>query len=856
MKKNRLFFVGLFLLFGCFLFWPSNHENVAHAADYSPYSAKMSNVSGAIQGSRGSSFTSGKKLVYDVYDDDGWKIASHDYGKGSQKYLEFKGWSAIVGYHNHHDDNQENYIVLTNSDTGKQKIYLLQQTTGSASKDLEFNRQSDTDPINHPCSDDDYNQTNDFTEGGCNMYYSDVTWTAHIPLSDLFPTGQESSKWAMRIYKKVENKVVYDKLRIPFEFSGIDYGDGKITLDSGLNAQNLIMNSDGVIQRTEPRGTGASNGDYFDKDHSYVEKKINQDYTVVWYGVKSPEDGGATRWAASPYWTFGGDQAVLSYQIDKKTCPDGSTVNVDQACSVNVTITHKDFGTNTVLRTDHEKATVGNSYSFSPESKGVFKDSDGNPYEASPTGQAVSGTTPNNNMSFTFTYKAVEADPSTVKQADGTTDGQASGQFSWQLKKPDESKDSIVDLENTFQIAGAHYATKNVQNEVSSDGIFDESDSQPMDFTIDPTAVKGKKINYSFGYDYTNFYHENYTCTDKQGNDCFKWEFKDNTPAWESPYGQHAAWTATLSADHHEGETFDLDLKNNQKTLLVGQVAKPNGAAIKTTNENESFTIPVPNQTNLATQTWLDIMNGPVNYHVDISGEKWHAEQGTMDFYPIDLDPSLRDKYKNKTPFAYTDYAIPLKIVSTDKTDDQSWNITIASSEAFFLTHHTGFEFSVPRGSSNATIESAAKSGYESYTGTSYDPDDNVLREGDDDSRYYLPVDAQSPLKPQKIYENEIVLGKLGLSDVTFRYGQDFSFQRYLIGNVFDDPQVNEQHAPVKPMSTDSYEDDIFVPIDKRIELAKLSLGRSNMLFGFRTSDNLKLRQQMEKIIDLPNEIK
>jgi len=819
----------------------NNVDNHAKAASYSPYDVNMYYFNKKTKANRSASFTSGKKLVYDVYKNDnnkgGWAIKNRDYGKGKQPYLEFTGWSAIVGYHNHYSNNQDTYIWLKNKYDGRDKVYKAEMLNYDASKDLEYNRQSKTGPINNPCSDSVYNARND----KCNMYYKSVGFRAHIPLNELFPKGKEKTQWVMYIVKRVGSKVLYDELRVPFQFSDLEFGLGKINLTSGIDAEILRMNTGGVARRTKPRESGYS-GKYFTKNKKYQKRKQDQSWVVVWYGVVSPEDGGAIRWAASPYWTFGGEIATLSYQINKKECPDGSVVNVDQACTVKVTIYHKDAETGKILRTDNKKATVGKTYTYKPEPKGTFKDANGNPYVATPTGQKFTGTVPSNNMTFTFTYKTSKPDPSTIKEMSGATEGKAQGNMLWRLKK--DGNDSVVYLENSAKIAGKHFATRNVEYDISSTA-FSENDNIPQSYIIDPNVVKNKEINYSFSYEYTNYYRENYKCVEKQGSDCFKWQFVNNTPVWDDPYKKTAVWNVKLVANHHEGETFVLSDSQKSQKLLVGQTATLNGdqTAITKKDYYESFSFPNANDfTYLYTQSWLSLIQD-MDYQVDYPDETLHYQQNDMNYYPVDLDKNLRDKYENNTPYGYSDYAIPLSVNGTTK-NGQVWHVTFGPKDDFYLTKDTGFLFSVPKGSNASVVNNAAKTQYENYTKTTYD--DTVLMEGDH-SRYYLPIDGNSELKPNEIYENEVGLGKLGLSDVTFHFGRKFSFQKYLIGSVFDDPVVNEQHEST--VKIDKYPHTVYIPYDDAKQLAKDAMSRGMLLHSFRTMDGHDLYQKVSPYI-------
>lgn len=412
----------------------------ATGSNYSPYDVQSSSWKNRVKimGSKKSLMTSGKKLTYDVFAGTtsnskkaGWKVENKDFGKGTEPFLTFNGWSVLSGHHHHYKDNQATYIRLVNRKTKEEKMFKTQMTNLNATKDIEYNKQSN-DPKNiwNKCSATAKNKNN-ITD--CNMAYEWVGFKAWLPLKELF-SDNSNGEWDMYIVKNVENHVVYDTLRIPFNFNQLNYSNGKLNLSSGINASRLTMIGEQVVRRTSPRSSESGwDVGWFNTGNTYNRKSTNESLgTAIWYGVR---DSGSTRWASSANWQFGGTQARLTYEVSQKKCPDGSVVNVDQDCQVNVTLYHKDAKTGDTLEKEKAKATVGKSYSYSPKGRGHFKDSDNNPYVASPENQKKSGTTPNNNMTFTFNYKVSLPDPSEIIELDDTTEGQVEGNFIWKLTK-------------------------------------------------------------------------------------------------------------------------------------------------------------------------------------------------------------------------------------------------------------------------------------------------------------------------------------------------------------------------------------------------------------------------------------
>ncbi|MGL5549604.1 MAG: hypothetical protein ACRDD4_07905, partial [Culicoidibacterales bacterium] len=75
---------------------------------------------------------------------------------------------------------------------------------------------------------------------------------------------------------------------------------------------------------------------------------------------------------------------------------------------------------------------------------------------------------------------------------------------------------------------------------------------------------------------------------------------------------------------------------------------------------------------------------------------------------------------------------------------------------------------------------------YEENTGVEWNKAGDKLR--DFERAYYIPIEAESPLKPNKQYEITYQLGELGLSDITYIQKQQFSFESYMFGHISDDP--------------------------------------------------------------------
>lgn len=771
-----------------------------------------------------------------------WKIEyTNKYTGKNEPYLTFTGWSMIVYYHHHSRYNQATYINAVNTKTGQEKMYKLEMTNLNGTKDIEYNKRSnDPNDIYNLCGNNVFKKLN--TE--CNMRYEYVGFKAWLPLNELFPDGNTSAEWELYLVKNVEGHVEYRALQIPYSFSGLDFKNGKINLSSGVNANKLYTTSNVLLRRHYPRQSEYIGATYFEPYRQYQMVASDESTgATTWYGVSSPHDGGATRWNSAVFWEMSGQTAKLSYQPTKKTCPDGSVVNINQDCQINVTINHIDKDTKKTLRTEVKKATVGKTYSFSAEPKGTFKDSNGNPYVSVPANAKYSGTAPNRNISLTFEYRVSLPNPSKIHEFTGATEGRASGDFLWKLDKENNDSESRMLIENTLSISGKHYDIRNVEYKASSSGVFSRTEGNKLHlYMADPNQLKGKTISYEFSYEYTNHYRSNYVCVEQQGSDCFKWQFKDYTPVWDDSYRKKATWKQDIVVDHEYGNEFTfLDESSDTLSLIIGRYTTINGNQQSQKSNGvwrEHITVD-KSPVSLLSQNWTPI-NEEIKYLSDL-GNRLYVLPEHMYYYPIDLDENLRGKYRNTTPYAYTEYAIPLRLENY-KID----SVTLKSADNFFLTKNTGFLFSVPASvTSDTEIRAKAKEAYELFTNEKYD--DEVLTSISDGSRYYFNIDPNNSLKPKTWYSNNFVVGKIGLSDVTLHVNQKIQFEKYLVGSPIDQPLINAQPEPV--IHGIEYPHSVVITPEQLKQIKELSKSRGKLLHSFRSTDIAEKYNQLKNIL-------
>ncbi|MFD2658474.1 hypothetical protein [Gracilibacillus thailandensis] len=859
-KSFKCMLVGMLVIVLSLTIFPFDQMTV-HAASlpdgdatgssYSPHkvtsSIKNTKLSRWNKADKDLSFTSKRKLAYDIYSGvsgqskkQAWKVENKNFGKGKQPYLTFTGWSAMLGYRHHTRDNQATYIRAINKKTGEQKTYKAKMTKLSASLDVAGYRTSST--LTNVCSNGARDRSNTGSNS-CNMKYDWVGFKAYLPLNELFPNGTRDAEWEMYLIKRVGTsgsyRTLYDDLRIPYNINKLSYNDGKLNLSSGVNNNVLVMNGDHVIRRSSPRGLKTYTPRYFIKGRAYTRVTQNEDWTAIWYGVRNS----GTFYTASPYWTFGGDRAILSYSMNKKSCPDGSTVYVDQDCRVNVTINHIDADTGKKLKTNKSKATVGKNYSYSPVSRGTFKDKDGNPYVAYPSDQKKSGKTPNSNMTINFYYRVALPDPTTIKEISNGTVGKAKGDFLWRLEKADENNDSRLRLLNTIEIDGTHYRTRNKNYTVSSTRVINETDSNPINvYVSNPNALKNRNIEYTFEYEYTNHYKQNYKCVDQQGDDCFEWKFDKNTPVW-GEYANTAKWEETLKADHRYGETFIFNGSSSPTTqMVIGRKATVDGKESSTIDKDvqrESYTVnnaPIM----LLSQNWIPI-NETIEYSTDFDNPFYIIPEN-MYYYPNDVDDTLKEDYQNETSFVFSDYAIPLRVGSQE--DDE---LTFNTKDNFFITKETGFIFSLPSSvTSTLEINDKAKEKYEDYTGEEFN--DEVLNGFAKGSRYYFNIDGNGEEKPNTWYQHVYLISKLGLSDIQIQIRKNIEFDKYLIGSPMDNALISEEYDRVLH-DLEDYDNSVVITYEQQQQIKALANERGDLIHSFRSSDIQRKYNQLKNIL-------
>lgn len=325
---KRIFLIVMLILIG------SSDFMSVHASPYLASSTDKSHWNDRI-GNNNFAMTTGRRLAYDIYSEkylsNGYSIVTDNFGKGDQKYLKFYGWAVLFGRQTHTETNHETFIIVkkkTGDDNiGQTKVYSTTNLERDATEDLEYNNQGAG--VWNECSKTALNKDN-LT---CNMRYERVNFKAFVPLKELFPDPMEDASWDVFIGKRVGSWYVYSPLKTPFSFADRAYNGGDLSFKSGVDGGYLSTSDYPVIRRSYPRQTAASAPNiYFKTDKDY--KLIDQDEgdTAIWFGLRTPEDNNAKRWANSVYFGVSGASAKISFNApepppdipDKPDEPDGT----------------------------------------------------------------------------------------------------------------------------------------------------------------------------------------------------------------------------------------------------------------------------------------------------------------------------------------------------------------------------------------------------------------------------------------------------------------------------------------------------------------------------------------------------
>lgn len=446
----------------------------------------------------------------------------------------------------------------------------------------------------------------------------------------------------------------------------------------------------------------------------------------------------------------------------------------------------------------------------------------------------------------TYRYRgwveAIVKDPSNGGQSGSVTEGRAKNDFSWQLSKKDNNSESRIEIENKAEVDGTHFEIRNMNYEIKGESISNKKSQSPIKLIVEnPVDVKDSKVDFIFSYQYTNHYNNIYKCTDKRNDGCYAWEFEKKVPDWSKV--QTSKWSDSLILDHNykedilleTGSTKTNDLVISRKTELRGN---PNQNRQRV--ETERFDLEV-NDVSLETQSWIPITE-QIKYQNTLN-KSLTIIDGDKYYYPTSIDENLKEKFRNNTNHNYSNYALPLRVDSISAN-----NLTIKLNENFYVTDRTGFVVSVAfETMDKSEIEKIAKEQYELYTQEIYN--DSVIFSEDNRSRYYVPINWDAEEIPNERYTDNLVIGKLGLSDITVHYLKKLTFESYLFGHVSDEPIFVTQRTTVDRNASYSHS---FRMTREQIDAFKNTDNeRKNrpLLHDFKATDDIKESERVRRIV-------
>lgn len=256
---------------------------------------------------------------------------------------------------------------------------------------------------------------------------------------------------------------------------------------------------------------------------------------------------------------------------------------------------------------------------------------------------------------FAGWVEAPVSDPTNGGTQPNTSNGSANGRTYWELRRPDLNKASGIYAESGYSITGSHYATRNPSNWFNLGGITAQSASPISRYS--ENSLKGSSLNYSFSYEYTNYYRNVYNCTDSRGGSCYAWVYAGQVADWGR--GNTYSISGSIPIDHSQKELVkraSMDEVLSQR-WIVGRVDSrtpslqrtPFYEQLRRTGDNDRKNI-----YNLKTQSYLPVTPGkwiyeielPSNQHTSTAFNPFQRGGSSGYYYPIDIDESLKDSYK------------------------------------------------------------------------------------------------------------------------------------------------------------------------------------------------------------------
>lgn len=424
-------------------------------------------------------------------------------------------------------------------------------------------------------------------------------------------------------------------------------------------------------------------------------------------------------------------------------------------------------------------------------------------------------------LGLTFDGEHADAEPATIKQYVGKNSMPTSGSYN---NNKGMYKQSTANVMNKDTFKDTNDFNKNV---------------------LDKYLVNVK-------YDYTNVIEENYLCDDGVEERCFDWVIdKDNPsdPYWGengetvkidgSNITPRQTYTGNLELgiENSLGEEFDLEDIPNEMIIgkgLDGGVSLYNGGVSNNTINESHPSVGVrteevniePNEIeDLNTQTSVEVLE-KILY--DNSFDENLPKPKEDSRYLIgNIDKNLSEELDTET-VEEKDYA-----VSNLRLDGDKFKLD----NVFALSSKYGVQFvedytDVSEGEGLDVLRGKlSKELTDLNLGA-----DKVVNLNYSKSRYFIPVDDVK-YNSDYIFKDLVELNSLGLNEITVNYDKEFEFDKYLYGNVMDEPVYSEQKDSVKKedyKGTEEFTQEELVNLESEPE-------RTDKFNLFRATDDEKI---------------
>lgn len=192
---------------------------------------------------------------------------------------------------------------------------------------------------------------------------------------------------------------------------------------------------------------------------------------------------------------------------------------------------------------------------------------------------------------------------------------------------------------------------------------------------------------------------------------------------------------------------------------------------------------------------------------------------GTSGYYVQDVDKNLKESLVVNTDKDAIDYDkhhalgfYKLPIVIEGKGGGK---FDIKTMNDYRVMKNSGFQVESKKGASADDVNRQAREEYRDFNGVEATDSDLVLDASKRSSKYYLPLDVDTAVEGKKDlpsmnmkvkskWQNELLIGSVGLNDVIIQVTYPFTFKQYLVGSGLDKAKdgkdavyVNEQNEAI-----------------------------------------------------------